>query len=261
MGEYLTLGEAMAALNSFDGDLFVVPISGTFSVGEQITGGDSSATAYINRIKNVSTGVYIYEISFPSAAFDDGETITGGTSSATATFQFADHNLLDDMIDRSEDHIEHRTNAKWNTTTETQTDKFRLRRDENTVWLRRTPVTAISTIKINGSEWTDAVLDDNYHLNDKTGKFSVVRGRLAPTTFGDSLEITYTWGEAGTPARLKQAVLGIVKSMWTNYIAFVQTRGAESVGMSDFRVKYNPIPVVPVEVEDIVQDLTHIMVG
>lgn len=55
--------------------------SGTFSVGETITGGSSSNTASI--IKISSAHLIIATIS-GSTTWTDGETITGGTSGATA---------------------------------------------------------------------------------------------------------------------------------------------------------------------------------
>lgn len=56
--------------------------SGTFSVGETITGGSSSNTATIIKI---SSGHLIIATLTGSTTWTDGETITGGTSSATAT--------------------------------------------------------------------------------------------------------------------------------------------------------------------------------
>ena len=52
--------------------------SGTFTVGETITGGTSSSTATVDFV-----GHDFLLLSSPSAAFTDGETVTGGTSAAT----------------------------------------------------------------------------------------------------------------------------------------------------------------------------------
>lgn len=55
-------------------------ITGTFQVGETITGGTSTETATVAFV-----GDDFLIITSPSGAFTNGETITGGTSSATAT--------------------------------------------------------------------------------------------------------------------------------------------------------------------------------
>ena len=62
-----------------------VAASGSFSVGETITGGTSSATASITS-KPSSTSI---AITIPSGTFSSGETLTGGTSSATTTLSSA----------------------------------------------------------------------------------------------------------------------------------------------------------------------------
>lgn len=54
--------------------------SGTFTVGETITGGTSSATATVSVVGN---GFLL--LGSPSGTFTAGETVTGGSSSATAT--------------------------------------------------------------------------------------------------------------------------------------------------------------------------------
>lgn len=66
----------------------VTSVSGTFQVGETITGGSSSATATITAIS--SEGDYLLTGAH-TGTFTDGETITGGTSSATATLTKADN--------------------------------------------------------------------------------------------------------------------------------------------------------------------------
>ena len=58
-----------------------VSASGSFTIGETITGGTSGATASIIT-KPLSTSV---TITVPSGTFTSGETITGGTSGATTT--------------------------------------------------------------------------------------------------------------------------------------------------------------------------------
>jgi hypothetical protein len=58
-----------------------VAASGSFSVGETITGGTSGATASITSIRS-STAI---DITVPEGTFSASETITGGTSSATTT--------------------------------------------------------------------------------------------------------------------------------------------------------------------------------
>jgi hypothetical protein len=62
-----------------------VAASGSFSVGETITGGTSSATASITS-KPSATSI---AITIPSGTFTSGETLTGGTSSATTTLSSA----------------------------------------------------------------------------------------------------------------------------------------------------------------------------
>ena len=58
-----------------------VSASGSFTIGETITGGTSAATASVITKTN-STSM---TITVPSGTFTSGETITGGTSSATTT--------------------------------------------------------------------------------------------------------------------------------------------------------------------------------
>ena len=62
-----------------------VAASGSFSVGETITGGTSGATASITSIRS-STAI---DITVPEGTFSATETITGGTSSATTTVSSA----------------------------------------------------------------------------------------------------------------------------------------------------------------------------
>ncbi|HAA98878.1 MAG TPA: hypothetical protein DCE29_13455 [Alteromonas macleodii] len=58
-----------------------VAASGSFTVGETITGGTSSATASITSLPS-STSM---AITIPSGTFSNGETLTGSTSAATTT--------------------------------------------------------------------------------------------------------------------------------------------------------------------------------
>lgn len=58
--------------------------SGTFTIGETVTGGTSSATGVVRR-KDGTTEMLI---SVTSGTFQTGETITGGTSSATGALAF-----------------------------------------------------------------------------------------------------------------------------------------------------------------------------
>ena len=62
-----------------------VAASGSFSVGETITGGTSSATASITSKPSATS----MAITIPSGTFTSGETLTGGTSSATTTLSSA----------------------------------------------------------------------------------------------------------------------------------------------------------------------------
>jgi len=58
-----------------------VAASGSFSVGETITGGTSGATAFITSKPSTTS----FATTIPVGTFTNGETITGGTSSATTT--------------------------------------------------------------------------------------------------------------------------------------------------------------------------------
>jgi hypothetical protein len=62
-----------------------VGASGSFTVGETITGGTSAATASITSLPSSTT----MAITLPSGTFTSGETITGGTSAATTTVSAA----------------------------------------------------------------------------------------------------------------------------------------------------------------------------
>ena len=57
-------------------------ISGSFTAGEQITGGTSGATAYVVNAQSEPKVLYIVQ---KSGTFQSNEVVTGGTSSATAT--------------------------------------------------------------------------------------------------------------------------------------------------------------------------------
>ena len=62
-----------------------VGASGSFTVGETITGGTSSATASITSLPS-STSM---AITIPSGTFSNGDTLTGGTRAATTTLSAA----------------------------------------------------------------------------------------------------------------------------------------------------------------------------
>ena len=62
-----------------------VGASGSFTVGETITGGTSAATASVTSLPSATT----MAITLPSGTFTSGETITGGTSAATTTVSAA----------------------------------------------------------------------------------------------------------------------------------------------------------------------------
>jgi len=62
-----------------------VGASGSFTVGETITGGTSAATASITSLPSSTT----MAITIPSGTFTSGETLTGGTSAATTTLSAA----------------------------------------------------------------------------------------------------------------------------------------------------------------------------
>lgn len=63
-------------------------LSGTFQVGETITGGTSTETATVAYV-----GADYLLVTSPSGDFTDAETITGGTSSATATLTSYDSSV------------------------------------------------------------------------------------------------------------------------------------------------------------------------
>ena len=62
-----------------------VGASGSFTVGETITGVSSSATAKITNLPSSTS----FAITIPSGTFTSGETLTGGTSGATTTLSAA----------------------------------------------------------------------------------------------------------------------------------------------------------------------------
>lgn len=57
-------------------------LSGTFTVGETLTGGTSSATGTIVYVSTSDSEILVADV---SGTFQDAETVTGGTSSASAT--------------------------------------------------------------------------------------------------------------------------------------------------------------------------------
>jgi hypothetical protein len=62
-----------------------VGASGSFTVGETITGGTSAATAKITSKPSTTS----FAITVPTGTFSNGETLTGGTSAATTTLAAA----------------------------------------------------------------------------------------------------------------------------------------------------------------------------
>jgi len=76
-----------------------VSSSSSFSVGETITGGTSSATASILTVPTSTT----MTLNVPSGTFAASETITGGTSSASTTvsaaLSFEDSRAVGDLLD------------------------------------------------------------------------------------------------------------------------------------------------------------------
>jgi|TARA_R110000787_G_scaffold1203_2_gene4310 hypothetical protein len=62
-----------------------VGASGSFTVGETLTGGTSAATASVTSLPSATT----MAITIPSGTFTSGETLTGGTSAATTTLSAA----------------------------------------------------------------------------------------------------------------------------------------------------------------------------
>ena len=63
-------------------EMALTSVSGTFVIGELVTGGTSGATGNIRRIEDSGDRIYV-EVA--SGTFNASEGITGGTSSATAT--------------------------------------------------------------------------------------------------------------------------------------------------------------------------------
>ena len=59
--------------------------TGTFAVGELITGGTSSATGTIRHIEKTGANAFLLFTSVVSGTFGNAETVTGGTSTATGT--------------------------------------------------------------------------------------------------------------------------------------------------------------------------------
>jgi hypothetical protein len=64
--------------------LVITSASGTFTVGETVTGGTSSASATVNAVADDDSYLYL-EVLDKVGTWSDGETITGGDSGETAT--------------------------------------------------------------------------------------------------------------------------------------------------------------------------------
>ena len=102
--EYGKAYSSSALINVASGELSYDNLSGTFTDGEQITGGTSTATAYIHR----DNGTDKMLITRVSGVFQDDEEITGGGSGATADVNGAvrraeggfDSPRLNDLRDR-----------------------------------------------------------------------------------------------------------------------------------------------------------------
>ena len=74
-------------INEYPGGTLTITVgaSGSFTVGETITGGSSAATASVTSLPSSTT----MAITIPSGTFTSGETLTGGTSAATMTLSAA----------------------------------------------------------------------------------------------------------------------------------------------------------------------------
>ena len=74
-------------INEYPGGTLTITVgaSGSFTVGETITGGSSAATAAVTSLPSSTT----MAITIPSGTFTSGETLTGGTSAATTTLSAA----------------------------------------------------------------------------------------------------------------------------------------------------------------------------
>ena len=74
-------------INEYPGGTLTITVgaSGSFTVGETITGGSSAATASVTSLPSSTT----MAITIPSGTFTSGETLTGGTSAATTTLSAA----------------------------------------------------------------------------------------------------------------------------------------------------------------------------
>jgi len=80
----------------------VTSASGTFTVGETITGGSSGATASVLAVSAENDYVLTGAI---TGSFTDGETITGGSSGATATLTKADPEAYGHLVVMPQDDI------------------------------------------------------------------------------------------------------------------------------------------------------------
>jgi uncharacterized phiE125 gp8 family phage protein len=255
---YLSLSKTIEALGlaSYSFNMWLTGTSGTFAVGDTITGASSGATVILNRSLDTVSALKRYEVVLPDIEFTIGETITS-TSGGSGTLRIIETNILNDFIVRAEKIIEQETRRKWNTTTEEQTDVFTTHREQTSLWLTRTPVNAVTAVTVNNDTWDTVVEGTDFYLDQDSGKFSVWRGKIDPTIPAPHVEITYTWGTTGIPEDLKQCVALVTQQLWRNYVGFQQSKGADELVAGDFRVKFEPRDIIPEEAKRIIKNLRH----
>jgi len=255
MSDYVTLQDASQHLASHAFEILVTGLgTDKLELSSTLTGGTSGTEAIVHRAMSTITGIHAYEIGFPDGPWDLGETVDDGTSSGT--IQAAENNVLQDIIDRSEAWLHGLTNNIWGTTSATREEVFKTKRRQDTIVLGRRPVTAISSMHVNGEEWTDIVDGSDYWLDKKNGKISVLPGRWNPTIPRKNVEIDYTWGNATVPDLVKQVVLAYTRWQWELWNGHKQTRGAD-IRVSDFSVVYQAPEEVPRRIIQMATPLIH----
>ena len=243
MVDYATVDDIVFRLGLVTLGMYIYAISGTFSVGETITGGTSGATAIVRSYDSINAKL---EIIWQSGKFVKDETITGGTSGATAKVTYSESTLIQDLIDAAEDLVDEYTQTKFGDSNIGQTDYIDPYDDQEDIWLCKAPVTAISSIEFKGTSL--GTLNTDYWLYGDIGMVKVKAGKIYADD-PQSLKVVYTWGNPTVPSAVKQAVIEMVVNVWEHYKQYRNLGGAVSMSMADFSVKFQKQVMLTPEIE------------
>lgn len=168
--------------------------SGTFTVGETVTGGTSSETAVVDSHDTTNSKLYVYS---ESGTFTASETITGGTSSVTATYSSSTETRVYTPISGQ-------VTAWWGAVDETNDYPLEIIGPDASDWLDydRDETGQVEALFVGG-------------LDATTGYPTIALWRI-PDTTNETIRVRYrqdiaTWSSSDDSTSLQ--VLGITRSL------------------------------------------------